>query len=104
MKAPVEVWGGQTEPNGQVVDLDEVELFGTNDGAEREKAVEIEDEEVEMREAEFEFNNEDEDKDDKEDEEDGEIDEYMRASTSCCGDDASKVSLLGTEQSKLPEP
>ncbi len=42
--------------------------------------------------ASFDFDDEDED------------DEGARSANSCCGDGAWKVSGLGTEQSKLPEP
>ena len=95
----VEGGGEQAEPDGQVVSLDEVELVGPDEGVEEEKAeeermVEIEYEEVKAREADSELN----DAEEEEEEEDA------TSANSCCGDGASKVSRLGTEQSKLPEP
>ena len=96
----VEGWGEQAEPDGQVVSLDEVELVGPDEGveegkAEEEKVVEIEYEEAKAREADSELNDEEEEEEEEED---------ARSANSCCGDNASKVSRLGTEQSKLPEP
>lgn len=61
-------------------------------------AVETEDEDAKAREASFELSDADEEGDeDKED-------EARLANSCCCGGGASKVSILGTEQSKLPEP
>ena len=64
---------------------------------EEEKAVETEDEDAKVREAGFELNVA---------EEEGEKDKegIAKLANSCCGDGASKVSKLGTEQSKLSEP
>ena len=64
---------------------------------EEEKAVETEDEDVKTREAGFELNDVDEEGEEEKDDE-------AKSANSCCGDGSSKVSALGTEQSKLPDP
>lgn len=100
----VEGWGEQAEPDGHVASLDEVELVGLDEGVEEKMTVEIEDEDAKAREAGFELKDADEKGELGKEEEDEEKEDDAKAANSCCGDGASKVSTLGTEQSKLPEP
>lgn len=106
--APVErageLWAGQAASDGQLVGIDEVKLIGGDEG------VEIGDEDENVEVGETVFDRDEEDDEARAEEAEGDVDdededeEDWSSANSCCGDGTWKVSRLGTEQSRLPEP
>ncbi len=83
VELPVEVLGGQAESDWQFVGLDGLEINGQDEG------IETEDEKAKVREAKFDLDDEEKNVKDKDNE------DNVRSANSCCGEGASKVSLLG---------